>query len=64
MSYTEEDFARLGIFLFDPLLDRLGQRAVTSLIALNNLPDSLIDYDQMIVFVNDFHNDSPMNRTG
>ena len=56
MSYSHKDITRLIIFLFQPRFQHLAQRSISRLIALHNLRATLIDNNQMIVFVKDFHN--------
>ena len=65
MYYTKENGTRLLVFLLDVVLHQFGKGAVASLVALNDLPALLVYDDNMIVFVNDFHDSkAPRLRRG
>ena len=55
MHHTQKHIAGLGILLLKILLDCFRERHVARLIALNDFRHSLVDYNDMIVFVNNFH---------
>ena len=55
MGYAEDYIARLVVFLLDIRLDKLRKRLVAGLVALNDFTAFLINYDNVIVFVNNFH---------
>ena len=55
MNQTTKHIARLGISLLNILTHNLHKRSVARLIALHNLARTLIDDDDVIVFVDYFH---------
>ena len=55
VSHATEYIARLGISLLNILTHNLHKRSVARLIALHNLARTLIDDDDVIVFVDYFH---------
>ena len=55
MHHTQEDGPGLGIFLFDIVLDNIRKGAIASLVALYDLPALFVDYNDMVVLVNDLH---------
>ena len=52
---AEEDLAGLLVFLLQVGLDGLAERCVARLVALYNLAALLGDDDDVVVFVDDFH---------
>ena len=55
MRHAEKHLARLVVLDFDIRLDGLAQRCVARLVALHDLVAGLIDSNDMVVFVEDFH---------
>ena len=56
MDGAEKDFAGLVILLFKIGFDGVGQRGVAGFVALHNLSCGLVDDDEVVVFVENFHN--------
>ena len=55
VNHTEEDVAGLGTRFLDVLFHRLHQRLVAGLVALDDFSRTLVDDDEMVVFVEDVH---------
>ena len=55
VGHPNENIARLIIFLFQVLFHHLRQRSITGLVSLNDFRRSLIDYNNMIILVNNYH---------
>ena len=56
MHHTQENGTWLGVLFFDIVFHQFRKGAIASLIALYDLPTLFVDYDDMVVFVNDLHN--------
>ena len=55
VGHSNENISRLIIFLFQVLFHHLRQRSITGLVSLNDFRRSLIDYNNMIILVNNYH---------
>ena len=55
VDYSQEDFSRFLVTLLDIRLYRIRKGDIARLVALDDLPALLIDYDNMVVLVNDLH---------
>ena len=55
VGHSNENISRLIIFLFQVLFHHLRQGSITGLVSLNDLGRSLIDYNNMIILVNNCH---------
>ena len=55
VDHPEENVARLGVGLFEPLLDGFDKRLVAGLVALDDFAGRLVDDDDVVVFVDYFH---------
>ena len=51
MDDTAKDVARLVVAFLEVGPNHVGQRHVASLVTLHNLPASLVDGDEVIVFI-------------
>ena len=51
MHHTQEYITRLMILLLYPILDNLAQRNVAGLVSLHYFAYSLVDNDDVIIFV-------------
>ena len=55
MNDTKEDGARLGVGFLDVLFHHVAQGGIACLVALNDFSRLLVDNDDMVVFVENFH---------
>ena len=55
MNDTKEDGARLGVGFLDVLFHHVAQGGVASLVALYDFSRLLVDNDDVVVFVENFH---------
>ena len=55
MHHAEKHVAGLVVLRLDIILYRFGKRHIASLVALDNLAALLIYDNNMVVFVNDLH---------
>ena len=55
MYHAQEYLAGLMVFLLDIIFDNFREGAIAGLVSLYDLPALFIDYNNMVVFVNDFH---------
>ena len=55
MYHAQEHRSGLGIFFLNIVFDNIRKGAIASLVALYDLPAFFIHYNNMVVFVNDFH---------
>lgn len=56
MRHATEDVARLVVAHFNPLFECFDKGYVAGAVALNDFARGFINYYEVIVFVNDFHN--------
>ena len=55
MYHAYKDVAGFGVFFLEPVLDHVGQRTVSGLVALYYLPGTFVDDYYMVVLVYYFH---------
>lgn len=55
MAHADEDVAGLGVFLLEPGCNGLAEGCVAGLVALHYLAGSLVDDDDVVVFVEYLH---------
>jgi hypothetical protein len=55
MSHPEEDVTGFLVALLEESFESFRQRFIARLVALHNLVAVLVDNQQVIIFVNDFH---------
>ena len=55
MHHTQKHRSGFLVFFFDIVLDNIRKGTIASLVALYDLPALFVDYNNMVVLVNDFH---------